>query len=167
MASFSSTQFTASYPDTWEAREQTTEFPEGTFPQIRFLGPEEPYEIGVTDEGVGPSFVSRPEVNIVFGPKLAGPLKEFTDATIRELKKAKPSKPKPVKIAGLPAFEIFCEFRFPEPGTPTPVHLGRQILHVDNHGQLVVISYTAHATQLLRFKKEAESIIASLRFHKA
>ncbi|HLD78535.1 MAG TPA: hypothetical protein VJB16_05910, partial [archaeon] len=97
-------------------------------------------------------------------PPLRGTLKAFSDSTYRELKRMKPTKPAATTVDGKEAFELFCEFSFQEPGFPNPVHLGRRIIHVNNNGRLVVITYTAHATQLLRFKKAANAIIDSIAF---
>lgn len=161
---FSNKAFSAEYPAGWTVDEREAEFPEGSFPQVRFIGPAEPYEIGVTEKGMGPSFVAPPEVTVTFGPELHSPLKEFSQATYRELKQSKPSKPAATAVGGKEAFEIFCEFTFSEKGIPNPVHIARRILHVNNAGSLVVIAYTAHATQLLRFKAAATAIIESIRF---
>lgn len=161
---FAAAAFTAAYPPGWSVEEREATFPEGKFPQVCFTGPEEPYEIGVAGSRLGPSFISPPKVLVTFGPALQQPLKQFSEETLHELRHAKPTGPTATTIDGNEAFELFCEFTFLQPGFPNPVHLARRLIHVNLHGQLVVISYTAHATQLLRFKKEAEAIINSIAF---
>ncbi len=164
MAAFACAEFTAEHPANWKVSEREVSFPEGRFRQVRFIGPEEPYEIGTTEKGIGPAFVSPPEVSVTLGPLLKGSLKAFSERTFRELKQMKPTKPAATTVDRKEAFELFCEFTFQEPGFPSPVHLGRRILHASVRGRLVVITYTAHATQLLRFKNEASAIIDSLKF---